>query len=158
MTATNLLANQYTNEVYSALLYHAIGAWFEINNLDNLGAWFHHHADEELAHADKMYHHLLDRGLYPAFTPIPAIDPKGFGDGLGCFTAALAHEQRVTKWINDIAEAASKERDHVTYTFIQPFILEQVEEEDALSMYIGQINMSGNPPLALFMLNLEIEV
>lgn len=155
MNAIKLLADQYTNEIYSALLYHAIGAWMEINSYNQLAAWFHHHADEELEHADKMYHHLLDRGYFPAFNQMPAIDPRGFGDGLGCYTAALNHEKRVTGWIKKIAEAAAEEHDHITYTFIQPFILEQVEEEDTLSEYIGQINGSGNPQFALFMLNLN---
>ena len=155
MSATQLLAEQYMFEEYSALIYNALAAWLEIHNYDGLAHWFHHHMDEERVHADKMYHHLIDRNILPEFWSMPRMDFE-FVSGLEVFKRALDHEKLVTSRIRAIAEAASEEHDHVTYAFIQPFILEQVEEEDTLSSHIGRLESSGNLQLALFVFDQEL--
>ncbi len=45
------------------------------------------------------------------------------------FEDALAHEEYITKNINELTDLAIAERDHSTKTFLQWYVDEQVEEE-----------------------------
>ena len=60
------------------------------------------------------------------------------------FEEALAHEEFITKHINELTDLAIAERDHSTKTFLQWYVDEQVEEE-AVANEIPGVKVSVNP-------------
>jgi ferritin len=130
-------------------------AWFANQNLDGFANWMDAQGKEERFHAMKFFNYVLERGGKVELQAIaqPAID---FGSPLKAFTASLAHEQFVTKSINDLMDLAIKEKDHATRGFLQWFVDEQVEEEAAADKIVHRLKLIGDNPHALYMLDNEL--
>ena len=62
------------------------------------------------------------------------------------FEEALAHEEKVTARIHDMASLALELKDHATYNFLQWFIAEQVEEEETAMDMVQKFKMAGEHP------------
>lgn len=152
----SLLQDQIAHEFYAMTLYYAVGAYFEALGLDNLGAFFQKHALEEHGHAMRLYHHLLDRNALPRFGAVPAVEAV-FTDPINAVEAAYLHEEKVTAQIQAIADAAAAISDHATYSFIQWFVDEQVEELDLISNLLAQVRLASGNSAALLLINHEIE-
>jgi ferritin len=73
------------------------------------------------------------------------------------FKNALAHEEKVTGRIHDLASLALELKDHATYNFLQWFIAEQVEEEETASGMVQKFVMAGEHPAGLYQLDKELE-
>ena len=71
------------------------------------------------------------------------------------FQEALAHEEKVTARIHEIASLALEIKDHATYNFLQWFIAEQVEEEETASDMVQKFRMAGEHPAGLYQLDKE---
>lgn len=131
------LNEQLNNEFFAAYTYLAMRAYFEDENWPGFAQWMKLQSEEEVEHAMKFYHFILDRGEQ---VKLRAIDePKARYDSpLDAFKHALEHEQVVTKRIHDIYKIAQEVEDYPTLVFLQWFIDEQVEEEqitgDAVAM------------------------
>ncbi len=72
------------------------------------------------------------------------------------FEKTLAHEQFVTKIINDLVDLALKENDHATQIFLQWFVSEQVEEEANDHEILDKLKMIGESGGGLYMLDREL--
>jgi ferritin len=117
--------------------------------------WLYVQTKEELAHGAHIYQYVLDRGSVPAFSPIAA-PPVEF-DGLkAVFEKVLAHEQKVTELINNIASIAMRESDHASYNFILWFVNEQIEEEASAEEILTKIRLIGDNSALLYALDAEL--
>ena len=133
MTAipTNVLSElnrQINHELSAAHSYRALSLWCEDQNLKGFARYFAKQAAEELGHAAKMSAHLIDRGVLPETTAIPA-PTCSFKTLLDAARHAQSMEQANTKGINAVYEAALGAKDYPAQVFLQWFINEQVEEE-----------------------------
>ncbi len=146
---------QINAELYSAYLYLAMAAWFQEQDLPGFAGWMRIQVQEEQFHAMKMFDHVLERG---GRTDLGAIDapPGDWKAPLEVFKATLEHEQMVTGLINDLVYLARDERDNATEIFLQWFVKEQVEEEDAASGILGQLKLVEGSPQALFLMDREL--
>ena len=146
------LNEQVNAELYSAYLYLSMSAFAERAALKGVANWLYVQAREETAHAIHMYQFVLDRGAAPALSAIepPPAEFRGMDD---VFTQVLAHEQKVTALINDLATLAVKENDHACYQFIMWYVSEQVEEEADTSDLLAKLRMTGGD--AGLLLNLD---
>ena len=72
------------------------------------------------------------------------------------FEEALAHEEKVTARIHDLASLALELKDHATYNFLQWFIAEQVEEEETAMDMVQKFKMAGEHPAGLYQLDKEL--
>ena len=126
-TLTKALNDQINAEYYSAYLYLSMSAFAEGAALKGTANWLFVQAQEEMAHGIHIHHYLLDRGAAPSFAAI-AQPPVSFAGIDDIFEKVLAHEQKVTEGINNIATLAMKENDHACYQFIMWYVNEQVEE------------------------------
>ncbi|MDD1656626.1 MAG: ferritin [Methanomicrobiales archaeon] len=119
---------QMVREFFSSYLYLSMSAHFESITLRGFAAWLKVQAQEELAHGMKFYEYLVDQG---ARVTLKAIEgPKTeWASPLDAFEHVLAHEQKVTAHIHDLADLAASEKDFATFNFLQWFVNEQVEEE-----------------------------
>ncbi|MCL2461790.1 MAG: ferritin [Defluviitaleaceae bacterium] len=152
---TKALNDQVNAEIYSAYLYMSMSAYAERSSLKGAANWLWVQAQEEKAHAIHMYQFILDRGAVPVF---PAIDaPDASFSGLkDVFEKVLAHENKVTERINNLATLAMQEHDHACYQFVMWYVNEQVEEEANDTDILGKLEMIGGDKGQLLNLDKEL--
>ena len=119
---------QINKEFASSYLYLSMSAYFEGTGLPGAANWMRVQASEEKDHAMKLFEHLAERGGKVQLKAIaaPQVDWAGPMDA---FKAVYAHEQLVTRSINDLYEVALAEKDYAAQILLHWFITEQVEEE-----------------------------
>ena len=138
-----LLNEQVNNEHGAALIYTQLA--YEMDNLSFPGMrdWFFKQAEEEREHAQKFAEHLLDRGYRVELEDIQVGSVKA-ATPLDAFEASLAHEQKVSEQIREIARTADAAGDLDSRGLINWFLEEQVEEESTVSEIIDQLKLVGN--------------
>jgi ferritin len=151
----NAINKQINAELWSAYLYLSMSAYFESINLGGFANWMRVQAHEELGHAMKFYHHVVERRGRVTVTAIaaPSISWKS---PMNAFEDAFKHEQKVTGMINDLVNIASVEKDHATANMLQWFIDEQVEEELSTDAIVQKLKMIGTNTGGLYMLDREL--
>ena len=150
-----LLNDQINKEFYSAYLYLDFSNYYERVGLDGFANWYKVQAQEERDHAMMFYQYLQDHGELVELDAIGKPD-KVFNDNMGPLKAALEHERYVTALINNIYGAAYDVRDFRTMQFLDWFVKEQGEEEKTASDLITKMELFGNDPKSLYMLNSEL--
>ena len=125
------LNQQIGNEFFASLQDVAVAAHFDRESLPELAGHFYLQADEERAHAMRMVKFVVDAG---GSIEIPAIKAPsvGFGTPERAAKLALDHEIEVTHQINQLMDLAEKQNDHITRTFLQWFVTEQLEEVSSM--------------------------
>lgn len=144
--------DQIKNELFSGYLYLSMSAHLEHENLPGFAHWLRLQAQEELAHAMRLFDHVLRRG---GRVELRAIDepPTEFGSVLSIMESVLEHEQKVTGLIHRLYEVSGEHGDYAAQQELQWFIAEQVEEEDSASTARDQVRMAGDDQAALLMLD-----
>ena len=156
-TLAKALSEQVNAEYHSAYLYQAMSAYAEDAGLNGAANWLWAQAREEMAHGIHMYQYILDRDALPTYTAIESPPPStSFKNLLYVYEAVLAHEQKVTARINNIANLAMKENDHACYQFILWYVNEQVEEEANAKNIIDRLKLIGNNTGQLLTLDNEL--
>jgi len=151
------LNQQVNNELYSAYLYLSMASYFESTGLRGCANWMEIQAGEERDHAMKIYRYIHERRGVVTFAGIDA--PKSvWKSPLAVFEEAFAHEQKVTKMIHDLVELATKHRDHATFSFLQWFVDEQVEEEANADEIVQKLQMVSGDSAALFAIDAYLGV
>ncbi len=149
------LNQQINAETYSAYMYWSMSAALENMNLPGFAAWMRTQAQEEMTHAMKFYHHVIERGGRVLLTAIDA-PPTDWKDVKAVFEATLKHEQLVTSLINGLVDLAIAEKDHASNMFLQWFVTEQVEEEASAMEILGKLDIVGLTAGGLYMLDKEM--
>ena len=150
-----LINEQINEEMFSAYLYMSMSSWFESQNLPGFANWMRVQTLEEMTHADKFYHHLIDRGGRALLKPIKGPDTE-WASPLAVFEASYKHEQHITSLINNLVDKALSEKDHAANAMLQWFVTEQVEEEKNAEQVIQKLKMMGQAPGGMFMLDQEL--
>ncbi|MDR2850381.1 MAG: ferritin [Verrucomicrobiota bacterium] len=140
---------QINREFYSAFLYLAMANDAQDKGFKGTAQWFTVQFGEEQGHALKFAKYLQAQG---AKVTLAAIDePKTeWPDLLAMFKDALAHEKKVTAWINEINDLAIAEKDYATQNVLRWFIDEQVEEEANATDVIWMLDMASGSKGALY--------
>lgn len=121
------LNDQANHEVYAALCYQAMAYWCDDQDYNGFATFFYEQADEERAHAQRFFKHLLDRSVQPTITAIK--EPKNeFQNILEVALQARMLEKANTDQINACYELSLAERDYASQPLLLEFISEQVEE------------------------------
>ncbi|MDT8436904.1 MAG: ferritin, partial [Gemmatimonadota bacterium] len=154
-TLRDEINEQIKFELFSAYLYLAMSAWCADRNLAGFAHWMNLQAKEEVDHAMRFYHFLLERG---ARVELQAIEqpPMDFGSPLAVMEKSLAHEKFVSSRIHDLYELAQKEGDYPAQVMLQWFITEQVEEEASIDEIVERMKMFGSEGPALLMLDTQL--
>jgi ferritin len=149
------LNGQINAEMYSAYIYLSMAAYFESENLSGFASWMKHQAEEEVAHAMKIYDFIHER---EGRVTLAAIDkpPTTWDSPLAAFEAAFKHEQHVTSLINDLVALAIKENDYASKNMLDWFVNEQVEEEATAGAIVAKMKMAGTEGPALLMLDAQL--
>lgn len=146
---------QMNREFFSSYLYLSMAAYFESLNLKGFANWMRVQTQEEHAHAMLFYNFILDRGGTIALDKIDRPD-QTWASPMDAFAKALAHEEFITRNINDLFDISLAAKDHAAHSFLKFFIDEQVEEEKNASEIVGRLKLIGDSASGLFMLDTEL--
>jgi ferritin len=146
---------QINEELYSSYLYLAMAAHFDAQNLTGFANWMKVQSSEERAHAMKFYSYVYDRGGTVILRAIQ-MPPSKFKTPLDVFKQVLEHELKITKLITKLYEQVVKEKDYPSQILLQWFINEQVEEEKNDNEIINQLEMLGDSPVSLMMMDRKL--
>lgn len=151
-----LLNVQVNKEFYSAYLYLDFSNFYEAKGLDGFASWYKIQAQEERDHAMLFYQYLHNNGERVVFEAIdkPDVPLESLMDVL---KAGMRHEQYVTSLIYNIYAAAQEAKDFRTTQFLDWFVKEQGEEEKNAQDLITKMEMFGNDPRSLYLLNEELK-
>ena len=103
----------------------------------------------------KIFDFIIERGGRAVMGEIEA-PPSEWKSPLHAFKAALEHERKVTRMINDLMDLALEERDHASQIFLQWFVTEQVEEEASAGAVVDRLELAGEERGGLFMVDQEL--
>ena len=146
---------QINHEMYSAYLYLSMSVYCNSLNLEGFAHWMRVQANEEMAHAMKFYHHILERGGTVKLDAIKAPE-AAWKSPLDVAQAVLKHEQFVTKLIHSLTDLSYAEKDHASTTLLQWFVDEQVEEEASATLIVERLKMVKESSGGLYMLDREL--
>lgn len=148
---------QVTMEYGAAYSYFAMSAWFEAEGLPGMAQWMRAQAAEELAHAEKFYQFVLDRGGRIDLGAIEA-PQTDFAQSIDVFRKSLEQEQAVTASINDLYAMAVDLKDFASLPLLDWFVAEQVEEEASVQQIIDDLDRAGDAGHTVLMLDRELGV
>ncbi len=152
---TEALNKRINEELYSSYLYMSMASHSHTLGLKGFANWFEIQAQEEMLHAQKFYHYVLDQGEKVI---LDAIDkpPSDFKSPIDLFEETLDHENKVTAAINQVVELAAKENDHATSIMLQWFVTEQIEEVATTNDIIQQLKLVGSDGSGLYMIDRQL--
>ena len=150
-----LLNEQVNKEFYSAYLYLDFANFYAAKGLEGFANWYKIQAQEERDHALLFYQYLHNNNATVTLEAInkPDAELKTLMDPL---KAALAHEEYVTNLIHGIYAAAQAANDFRTMQFLDWFVKEQGEEETNAHNLITKMELFGDDPKSLYMLDNEL--
>jgi ferritin len=135
--------------------YTGMALWLEMNDLPGSAGFMKIQAGEELAHAQKIIQHLLDRDVLPILPTIEQATGE-YANVRSVFEAVLAAEQEVTASIENLYRLADEEGDQPARSLLAWFIDEQVEEEAMARGILGRIRLAGETGPGLLMIDQEL--
>ena len=144
--------DQIAYEASATQAYVAIASWCERSGYDGSAVFFFEQADEENLHMRKFIHYVNNAG---AEVIISATEkPQGRFESLeSTFETGLKSEKTVTKLINNLVELAEREKDRATYSFLQWFVNEQIEEETLFETILQKFEIVGRDKLAVYQID-----
>lgn len=151
-TMEKSLNDQISKEFYASYLYLAMSAWFAERNFDGFAKWMRLQADEERAHAMRIYDFVLDRGGKVVLGAVEE-PPVKWKSPVEVFETARKHEQLVSGSINDLYTQALTERDYPSQVMLQWFINEQVEEEKTSTAIVERLRLVGDNASGMLILD-----
>lgn len=126
-TTTAMLTAQIGHELANRNLYLAAAAWCQNRGLAGLAGYFSKQAAGEAEHADKFIGFLTDLN-YPVNIPVIPAQSGQWADLADLAQAALEREVSTTGLIYSLVDQAKGANERVLESFLDWFVLEQVEE------------------------------
>ena len=150
-----LLNDQINKEFYSAYLYLSFANYFEDKGLSGFANWYNIQAQEERDHAMLFMQFLQNNGNKVTLEAIakPDKDPQS---SLEVLKLGLEHEEYVTSLIHNLYGAAYDIKDFRTMQFLDWFVKEQGEEETNAQELITKMELYGEDPRSLYLLDQEM--
>ncbi|MCS4492441.1 MULTISPECIES: ferritin [unclassified Corynebacterium] len=136
------LNEQITMELEASMVYLQMSYITDDLSLPGMTLWLKKQHAEELEHAEKFAQHLLDRDYTPQIGDInpPKVDASS---PLEIFELALAHEQKVSASIRELAILSDSIHDFESRPLLNTFVTEQVEEEASVREILDRLRLAG---------------
>jgi ferritin len=149
------LNDQIRLELSSAYLYLAMSTLCADRSLRGSAHWLRLQWEEELGHATKLIDYVQERGGSVELRSIdaPAVE---FHNLTRLFEAVLDHEGQVTTSIYALCRLATDEQDFAAATFLQWFVSEQVEEENAARDVLDLLRTAGDQGPGLILVDQQL--
>jgi ferritin len=155
---SELLQMQIEGELESSHIYQGMANWCSYHNYYHAHKYLQEHVDEERGHMLKVSQYLADRNCFPS-TPAISDATVNYSSLIEIVMKAFEREKYVTKSYQEVANAAMKEGDFMTFQLASEFLKEQVEEEANFINLIDryEILIKGNTPEGLVCIHLDEE-
>ncbi len=150
------LNEQIALEAYASYLYLSMASWCDREGLEGCAKFMHRQSDEERQHMLRIFYYISEVDGH-ALAPEVKKPPHEFETVGKVFEAVYAHEQKVTKAINELVALSSEEKDHSTHNFLQWYVEEQREEEALMRTILDKIKLIGDTPQSLYFIDMEVE-
>lgn len=134
---------QIAREIWSANLYLSMAFYFDKEGFTGFATWMKKQSQEEMDHAYQMADYIIKRGGTAVVGQIDAV-PQEWTTPLSVFEHVYEHECKVSRWIDELVDIASAEKDKATQDFLWGFVREQVEEEATASGIVDRIKKMGD--------------
>lgn len=149
------LNDQINLEFYSSNLYLQMSAWCEDKGFEGCAEFLRKHANEEMAHMNRLFTYVSETGSLPLIGAIDA-PPHDFSSLKDVFEQTYQHECDVTRAINGLAHSAFTNQDYSTFNFLQWYVAEQHEEEKLFKGILDKLELIGENGQALFFIDKEL--
>ena len=149
------LIAQLNKEFHSAYIYLGMSAYCSKEGFNGASSWFLIQYQEEVSHGMKMFKYLEDQNVEITLPDIKGVKVE-YKSLLDVFKKSLAHEQSMSKNLNNLSDIAMKEKDHATYNLLQWYVTEQVEEEATVGEIIDHIKLVGDNGYGLYTIDKEL--
>ena len=154
-TINEILNEQINKEFYSGYLYLSMSAHLKELGLNGFASWTRIQAKEEVEHGLKIFDYIINSDSFVTLKQIrtPEFEFKGI---ISIFNRILEHEKCITSAVMEIAQKAEDEGDRTTLNFVEWFISEQKEEEEAVKNIIKRLELFGDDKVALYLMDKEL--
>jgi len=142
-------------EFNASQLYKAAATWAEYVGYEGSAKFLNKHVGEERNHMNKLYEYSLDRQCNP-ITPAVKEQPQTFADLKDLLEKILQHEEYVEAQHKNAVKIAMAEQDMTTFTFLQFYLNEQVEEIKLYSGLLDRLEIIGCDKKGMYFLDQEI--
>jgi ferritin len=149
------LNEQINAELYSEYLYLSMAAYYADEGLPGFASWMRAQADEERAHAMRIYDFVIERDGRVTLETIDS-PPTEWSGPADAFEAAYEHEVEISGMIDDLVALAREENDNATENMLQWFVAEQVEEEATAQDVLDKLTHVGDDGPGLLMVDQEL--
>lgn len=150
-----ILNEQINKEFYSGYLYLSMSAHLKELGLFGIASWMKHQAKEEVEHGLKIFDYLINCNSFVTLKQIKTPEFE-FNGILSIFNKVYEHEKCITESVMKVAQKAEENCDRMTLNFVDWFIAEQVEEEEAIKNIIKRIELFGDDKVALYLIDKEL--
>jgi len=142
-------------EFYSSYVYLQMAAYCDAEHFPGIARWLRIQSQEEWEHGMRFFDYVLERG---SMVVLPAIEAPRyeFESILELFEDVLVHEQKVSQEIRNLYKVATDESDFASYSVLQWFVNEQVEEENNAEAIVARLRLIGDHTPGLIMLDHEL--
>ena len=150
------LSIQINREFQAAYKYFGMAAYADSLNFDGFANWMKVQAQEELSHGAKIYKYLVDMSQPIELLPIsaPTISYKSLEDML---EATVESEKVIAENFNRMVSLAMEEKDMVTYSFLEWFLMEQIEEISHSTSILEKVRLVGKDGTGLLLIDRELK-
>lgn len=154
-TINEILNEQINKEFYSGYLYLSMSAHLKELGLNGFASWTKLQAKEEVEHGLKIFDYIINQDSFVTLKQIKTPDFE-FQGIISIFNRILEHEKCITSAVMTVAEKAEEENDRSTLNFMEWFIAEQIEEEEAVKNIIKRLELFGDDKVALYLMDKEL--
>ena len=145
-----------TQEAASAFMYFSMSSWFDNKGLSGFSQWCRVEAQGEMSHMTRFFDYINTRGHQVRFDAMEA-PPHEWNSVLSVVEEINNQEVKLTGMINDLVHLARSHADNATESFLNTFIMEQIEDEAESSLMLAQIKMVDDNPQGLLMISNNLE-
>lgn len=149
------LNRQVALEDFSSKLYLSMSSWCAARGFDGAASFLKEHSAEEASHMLKLFDYINETGGQALIGSCDA-PTHTFDDLKDVFSRTMAHENFITRSINELVDAALGEKDYSTFNFLQWYVAEQHEEEKLFKHIVDMIGIIGLDGRGLFLVDKEI--
>ena len=134
--------DQVQREAFASQSYLYMASWCEHRNLPGIASYFYNAAEDERSHMLMLYKYINQQG---GLAEVKTLDAprQEFKNVMELFEHTLHLEQTVTKSINELAYESEKGKEYAAFHFLQAFVLEQEQSENAVQELIVNIKRIG---------------
>ncbi len=123
-----LLNEHIALENQAHFTYLHMATWAEIHGYPGASSFFYRQSQEERGHMLKVVKYLTERDEQPEIPTHQSVETT-YGGLEELFVKSLAHEVKLTKFVEEMLETCLAEKDFATFFFLGWFVSEQREEE-----------------------------